>query len=679
MILTELVLDNFGVYRGRTTFDLRPRTKYKSLRPVILFGGKNGAGKTTILEALYLCLYGPLSLGIRTSRTTYKDYLRNRIHRAPSQLIPSTSSSVELEFEHTHLGQRSKYRILRGWKDTGAGIDETLSVTRDGAPIDELTSDHWQEFIKELIPPGLAALCFFDGERIQELAEDSSADEALRTSVLGLLGLDTVDRLRADLKLYISRTKRETGSGKVADELEACRAERETLVDRRNQLHVDVADKESLLGQAVQEQQRREQDLREQGGDFARARVEIQQRIQLLDTKLEEAEKELKLLCQGVLPFACAPKLLSQFNNALSEERAARQRRAANSYIREELDSLAAIMSAKTRPADFPDGEAATTVLDFIAKRLISKLDQKTAPPKHDLSIAEEKRIDGWLGELESFSVTRAKVLSHIIEETVRERGELEQRLAIAPDDDVYDPIHEKLMQVSETVGQRKAELDDLSLQVREIDDSINTLDKRSDRLEATINVGNATAKKLRRAEQTIHALDRFRSELVERRTHELEQSFGAAYRQLSRKEDVIRTIHLDPDSLSISLEDRHGRRIERAELSAGEKQIYAISLLWALANSSGRPLPFVIDTPLGRLDSDHRQRLIEGFFPAASHQVIILSTDTEVDNAFYESLKPTLSHTYHLSFDAQDEKTVVDTGYFWKEETSTEQSDVAQ
>jgi DNA sulfur modification protein DndD len=77
-----------------------------------------------------------------------------------------------------------------------------------------------------------------------------------------------------------------------------------------------------------------------------------------------------------------------------------------------------------------------------------------------------------------------------------------------------------------------------------------------------------------------------------------------------------------------------------------------------------------IIDTPLGRLDSVHRQHLLERYFPFASHQVIILSTDTEVDRAYFEMLKPHTSHSVHL-VNHTGGWTEASPGYFWKEETA--------
>src|SRR5690606_33202414 len=99
------------------------------------------------------------------------------------------------------------------------------------------------------------------------------------------------------------------------------------------------------------------------------------------------------------------------------------------------------------------------------------------------------------------------------------------------------------------------------------------------------------------------------------------------------------------PDAYSVTLFDQTGMLVDKKALSAGEKQIYAIAMLEALGRTSGRSLPLIIDTPLGRLDSKHRDKLVNNYFPTASHQVVILSTDTEIDESFYSALSPEISH----------------------------------
>ena len=129
----------------------------------------------------------------------------------------------------------------------------------------------------------------------------------------------------------------------------------------------------------------------------------------------------------------------------------------------------------------------------------------------------------------------------------------------------------------------------------------------------------------------------------------------------------MVQSAKIDPATLKVTLYDRDNNQFDKSELSAGERQMYAFAILEAMTKTSGRKLPTIIDTPLGRLDSKHRGRLAEQYFPSASHQVVILSTDTEVDEGFFNKLSPDISHAYHLDYDETDNCTSAEYGYFWR------------
>jgi DNA sulfur modification protein DndD len=158
--------------------------------------------------------------------------------------------------------------------------------------------------------------------------------------------------------------------------------------------------------------------------------------------------------------------------------------------------------------------------------------------------------------------------------------------------------------------------------------------------------------------------LAEFRNALITKKIKEVEAEVTSCFNLLSRKR-IERSIGINPTTFQVSIKDNHSRQISKSELSAGEKQIYAISVLWALARVSGRPLPMIIDTPLARLDRDHRELLGQRYFPHASHQVIILSTDSEIDAEFIPLLGNSIARSYELAFDMKSQSTLVRDGYF--------------
>src|SRR5205085_7035875 len=160
--------------------------------------------------------------------------------------------------------------------------------------------------------------------------------------------------------------------------------------------------------------------------------------------------------------------------------------------------------------------------------------------------------------------------------------------------------------------------------------------------------------------------LQKFRVAVVERHVGRIERLILESFRQLLRKKSLISALHIDPQKFSLELLGADGQAISPDRLSAGERQLLAVSMLWGLARASGRPLPTVIDTPLGRLDATHRINLVERYFPYASHQVLLLSTDEEIDEEHYKTLKPSIGHTYKLEYDDAKGVTSVKPGYFW-------------
>ena len=127
-----------------------------------------------------------------------------------------------------------------------------------------------------------------------------------------------------------------------------------------------------------------------------------------------------------------------------------------------------------------------------------------------------------------------------------------------------------------------------------------------------------------------------------------------------------MQRVQIDPETFAITLIDEQGRQVSKERLSEGEKQIFAISVLWGLSQASARPLPAIIDTPMARLDVAHRNQLVERYFPRASHQVIILSTDTEIERDYFQQLQPHIARAYHLNYDEVTRQTVASEGYFW-------------
>ena len=144
-----------------------------------------------------------------------------------------------------------------------------------------------------------------------------------------------------------------------------------------------------------------------------------------------------------------------------------------------------------------------------------------------------------------------------------------------------------------------------------------------------------------------------------------LEDLIKDGFKLLLRKKLLIDSIAICPTTFQLTLNVIGKGFVPSSKLSAGERQLLAVSVLWALAKASQRKLPTVIDTPLGRLDSNHRNTFVKKYFPKAAEQVILLSTDEEIIGTYYESIKAHLSHEYLIQYDDDLQSSNIITGYF--------------
>jgi DNA sulfur modification protein DndD len=232
---------------------------------------------------------------------------------------------------------------------------------------------------------------------------------------------------------------------------------------------------------------------------------------------------------------------------------------------------------------------------------------------------------------------------------------------------ELFDELQVELESCSTQIG-RKTE------QLRLVEEDILGLVKRIGGIEVEIeklyekhNVSKEKADFIEECDAVASVLNQFVVRLRKNKVHLLQEKTFEMYRLLSSRSGLIKDITIDSKTYEIRITDRNGHEIRKSALSAGEKEVFAVSLLWGLAQTSELKLPIIIDTPLSRLDSTHRDNIVNNYFPNAGEQVIILSTDTEIDANYYRSLKPRLSGAASLEYDQRQELTTVREGYFWE------------
>ena len=664
MILQTIVLENFGLYSGKLELELAPRAHRDQHRPIVLIGGKNGVGKTTLLEALRLALYGRRALGSRVGVAQYEEYLRGRIHRPAGDAPVPSQAAVGLEFDYAEDGAVHRYRVRRAWSARGRTVVESLVVEKDGALVTDVPREEWHHFLQDLIPPGVSQLFFFDGERIQEIADGDHEEEHLAAAIRGLLGIDLVARLRTDLGLYIARQQRGENE-ELSSRLEAVVRDLSVLDEQATLLAEDLAQLHTVRESQARAAEAARRRFVAEGGELAVQRTGMEDRLAEITRQIQRRQSELRDLANGALPFAMAPRLAVRFRQA-AHSAAAILGGAARDQIAQDLMERATRWREENAPERGAEwGSEHWTDLERLLGAWMQEGDHSLLPPGIPNNPADRGALLELLDEAEGSVRSQTAALAGALDELQSRERELTTLLARA-DNASGSVLLDELRLAEQRVGASDATLRLREEELRRLRLRITQLERERTRI---LEEQSSRAVSEHRSDLAVRAsrvLAEYERRLLDLKIEQLRGEFASCFNRIARKGDLIADVRIDPESFAVTLVDHAGREIAKGALSAGEKQVYAIAMLWALARTSGRALPMIIDTPLARLDADHRSNLLERYFPEVSHQVVMLSTDTEVDAQLLARVAPAVSHAYHLEYDPERGRTDVRPGYFW-------------
>ena len=661
MILKSLSLNDFGVFSGRHDIDLAPRTKYGNKRPIVLFGGLNGAGKTTTLTAVRLALYGRQSMGRSISNIAYHQQLVEYIHKPRKRIVAPNSAAVELDFTYGKHGTVDDFKVVRSWQESGKKTVEHLEIYKNEELLEGLSSEQLQSFLNELIPIGVADLFFFDGEKIADLAEDET-NEALADAIKRLLGLDIVDRLRADLGIYLRENNQTKLPKDIAKELKSLEtlykdnyAEYQSFIGKNVDLNTELV---SITADAATTQQR----INELGGAWATSRQAEELRTEQIIKEKDSTNSQIKELFSDAIPLALAKNSIANLLEQLEQEKATKTQRVAKEELNKHIEKLRVELA---KVVGNSSKKAVNNAIDSTFDQVME--DDSNTTIIHDISDTELNQIQSLVRSYVPQQVQQLNALTSRAEELEEELTIASANIARAPDqarlNDILSELGELQSQKGSLLKQIEVNKEEAKRSLRQAMDNLRRLRDLDQKFSKSMSHGQGITLAANSREMLIE----FSEQTKIRKLATLEQEFIKSFGKLARKDDMDILAKIDPQTFDVELTDKRGKTINKKKLSAGEKQIYAIAMLEALGRTSGRNLPIIIDTPLGRLDSKHRTKLVKNYFPTASHQVLILSTDTEIDEDFYSELSPEISHAFSVDYDSSKGCSEFNEGYFWR------------
>lgn len=655
MRLHSLTLNNVGVYRGAQI------VRFSTLlsQPITLIGGKNGTGKTSLLDSIPLVLYGNRARRILDGMA-YGQYLHSLVHHG------ERTASITLEFDRTEDGRTVSYVVERTWRRTSRGrSNDHLMVTTNGETRSDLVAA-WPEFVEGIMPMAVADLAIFDGEKIEALADPTSSTEILRTSLLGLLGLDLVDRLRSDLQHYRRRTAKAHDTDASSDlRLQLSDAERLlTAASERRDAATQALDAAQGLRSDLQEHLQRATDkLARAGGGLHAERDALNRQLAESNTAGDTTERELLQLAAGDLPLTLVPSLLKAVAAARDQHDAA----ALAGELRSQMETRDGRLVGQLE-AQLQLDKSATAVVRNLFKSDLHRIGPPAPPvfiPTDDAADASRSLLRHRARELQA----EARRLTDALAEHHAESERLECVLAAAPVGNTIATVVQDVANAEAELRVAERSVERALLEFGDANRRVEQAQRAVDNLAyEVLNAGAADANAARIAREITAAdavLTEFTDHMIRKHLGRITNAINSSLRELLRKSGLVDGVSIDPSDLSVTLLDEDDRPLDAKRLSAGERQIVATAVLWGLSQCTGMTLPTVVDSPVGRLDRSHRTNLVDRYFPQASRQVVLLSTDEEIVGEHLQLLLPQVGAQYRLDFDEAEGFTSVVEGYF--------------
>lgn len=632
-------IQNLGPFRERQYLDLQ----VGSGRPIILVKALNGSGKTTLLTCLQVVLYGAKALG--NARTSEYEQLIRGLHRQDA----SGRARIELDLIIETDGESDHLTVSREWMLGSGKFSEQLLVHRDGS-VDFQIGEEWDEYLDAILPSELVQLFLFDGEKIEALANPKTLPDMLRRATEAFLGIGGIDSLSKDLVAVERRAL--IHAKEASGDYESARQELAELKRQQDEVNgaIDVLSSSvghaKILFEAAQADYRRySDDARRSGLAAFEKAAEIRSAEQRAREQVAAAEAAVReALADPYAALAGVGTLWEDYKALFDAEMDAKASRHLLSEIdrrdRRVLQGLKSEMPVKSFDILKKALAADSQRYKKVARKALVLAD---APDPTQLEVQIEDGARVYQSALAQLAESRARLVV------------LERKVAAIP---AAGQLTDMLAQLeTKAAAQSRAEADYASLkqQLEDQQASRQHLGTRLDAAQARMSRdfrGQALdSKAIMAGQRTRAVLSIFKDRLLASKAAWLSKMITEEFRALMRKQRLVSSVQVDPQTYAVSIVGGNGHELPMERLSAGERQLLAVAVLSALIRERKGRFPVVVDTPLARLDRTHREALIRRFFAKVSHQVMVLSTDEEVEGSVYDEMSRYTSAAYLIEF----------------------------
>lgn len=713
MKINKIVLYNFNSYEGLNEFDFTSDDNNKN---IILIGGKNGAGKTSLFSAIKIALYGPLSFGYVGANPKYIAKIKDCINSKSFQKNV-VESRVQITVSLMVEREVKEYEITREWDYTKQKLEEKYYVKTEGRLLDDQELSYFQNYLQGMIPPDLFEFFLFDGEEVGSIFSTSTYNSYVKNAVYTLCGLDIFEIIRKYTTGYAGKA--------VSNGEEEIYAQYEELRRTAEEIETSYLALESQIVADGDELEKIETELIEVETAFKNAGGITEIERQALLKEYSEAEHiktesltKIKMFVEGLMPFY----ILRDFTGRISEQLDFEEKGEIYYYVQQKLkrQEIQNTLNANQEVSD----DTVDALMEFLLKKFKPKGFKEGARPVHDLSKEDSGRVNAMISAIDDFDVAKMVELVENRRTAADRTMEINRILKSAMTDEDAGKFTEKENALLKKKDEISSRIHEAEIRLTVLKEELAVAIQQRDRAFQNIK-DNAQNKHIFELStglsQMMRTMIENKSESIKRN---LEKLIVENLQHIYRKNNLITHIEIEDDfqfnlyqnvkysttellhliknlgrevfvseigmqgmqflfekykvetvlQLQQAIEADKQRssydlfkRIDISRLSKGERQIFILSLYWAIIELSGKDIPFVIDTPYARIDANHRKEISEKFFPNISKQVVILSTDEEINEEYYEIIKPYIAKEYLLINDESQNRTTVEQHYFFE------------
>lgn len=689
MKIKNITLFNIGPYVNENTFDFTMDKK----KNIVLIGGKNGAGKTTFFKAIKTCLYGCKVWGFDAPGKEYYSIISSLVN-FKTAYDSNTKAYIDIELVFYDGKKVDTYILHREWKKTKMTLSEYFHIRKNGELILGSEEDDFINYLLSVIPPDMFNFYFFDGESIAEFFLGADGNKNFRNAFLKLYGLDTLSILVENFARNIKKTDTKKTSYDIYKQAET---NYEAEEHHSSELIQELQDLENKIDLLQIKLRSLHADYAKEGGVSLSEWKEINAQLSQEESKRDGLNRWLKDAANHYIPFILLEKnlqkLLRELN--LAQENQKTEVVLDTMSSDEITSSLHELLECKN-----VDTVSVEEIIDVIKQNLVLE-----DTINFDYSTNQINRIISHIYEKLDFDKSLVKKAIKQLNTSLRNTKKLRDAMMNSSVDGYENYVEEK-DRIEKQISDSRVRVEQIKQQIEQQQLIVNDARIAFEKAKATYEsiLKNKSVTDL--SERAVAAYSLLEEQLVRRQSDVLQKAFIECFTAIINKDNFIDGIIIDkniniipykyisvsrsqmPNYLQINKEflNLFGiskitakiNRLETGELeyatvpapikspfSQGERQVYIMSIYLALLKTSRKDIPFFIDTPFARIDSNHREKIVTEFFIRLKNQLFVLSTDEEIVGVYKEKMDERISDVFTLQISDYGTTRIIADKYF--------------